>query len=68
MSGYLRVGDVYQVERITDQSTLGLKGKKDCWAFERFKPFVWQVGKTYPHDVGGRDGDDKVAFIVKRKR
>ena len=47
MSGYLRVGDVYQVERITDQSTLGLKGKKDCWAFERFKPFVWQVGKTY---------------------
>lgn len=53
MSGYLRVGDVYQVERITDQATLGLKGKKDCWAFERFKPFVWQVGKTYRTTLEG---------------
>ena len=53
MAGYLRVGDVYQVERITDQATIGLKGKKDCWAFERFKPFVWQVGKTYRTTLKG---------------
>lgn len=47
MAGYLRVGHVQQIEKITDIGTIKLFGNGNCWDASRFKPFVWQVGKTY---------------------
>lgn len=53
MAGYLRVGHVQQIEKITDIGTIKLFGNGNCWDASRFKPFVWQVGKTYRTTLEG---------------
>ena len=53
MAGYLRVGHVQQIEKITDIGTIKLFGNGNCWDASRFKPFVWQVGKTYRTTLDG---------------
>lgn len=53
MEGCLRVGHVNQIERITNIGTIKLLGSGDCWDASRFKPFTWQVGKTYRTTLEG---------------
>lgn len=53
MAGYLRVGHVHQIEKITDIGTIKLFGNGNCWDASRFKPFSWQIGKTYRTTLEG---------------
>ena len=51
--GDLQVSRAYQIEAMYGDGVVSLCNVSGVWDKERFKPFVWQVGKTYRTTLDG---------------